>query len=492
MTAEAAGPGNPGRPVQSADVVVVGGGLAGLALARRLADRHPGRVLVIESGPDAGRDHYRWVNDAGTADALWLEPTADPHFWQPYLPTDSGYRGIAGLRRRLGGRSLYWGGVAVPIEPWALDSGAWPSSVVHDLTASWRGGPSLYESVAADVRRWAGDRVPPAEPPLLLAGREFTEAPRAVREAADGRWQAYSPLDDWPEGVEIRCDSHAVAVIVHEGEATGVLVERNGERQVINASRVVLAAGTVENSRLVLQALREVDEGASPQVIGLADKLAQGFAASFDPAAVPPSLRRLAESGRLFLSRADGELRSSLFLQGRTNAHGMVIVDCYCMGEQLPGPAGRVWCEPGTRLPWPTFVAGGLSSVDERLVQDQRRALTHLHEELCREAGWTVGPLGFEDPFGSPDLADRLSAGDAMTAPGRTSTYAFPIGSEQHEAGTLPLGGPLLDEHARVRAVGGVYVTGPAVFPRTGAANPALTILALATRLADQLAAAEA
>lgn len=489
MAAQAVASGSPDPLAESADVVVVGAGLAGLALARRLADHRAGRVVVVESGPDAGRDHYRWVNDSARADELWLDPGADPHFWQPHRPTDAGYRGIAGLRRRLGGRSLYWGGVAVPIEPWALESGEWPSAVVHDLTASWQGGPSLYEVVTDDVRRWAGDTTTASEPPLSFAGREFTEAPLAVRRAPDGpRWRAYSPLDNWPESVELVCDSHAVAVVVREGEVTGLVVERDGERQVISAPRVVLAAGTVENSRLVLQTLHEVDGTAPLRLTGLTDKLAQGFSASFDPADAPPSLHALAKSGRLHLSRADGELRSSVFLQGRVNAHGLLIVDCYCMGEQLSGEAGRVWCEPGPQLPWPTFVAGGLSSVDEQLVRAQRHELNRIHEELCRQARTTDDVLAFEDAFGSADLAERLGAGDTMTAPGLTSTYAFPVGSEQHEAGTLPLGGALLDDHAKVRAVGGLYVTGPATFPRTGAANPALTILALATRLAGELA----
>ncbi|MCF3165802.1 GMC family oxidoreductase [Streptomyces violaceoruber] len=473
-------------------MVVVGGGLAGLALARRLADRHPGRVVVVESGPDAGRDHYRWVNDPERADELWLDPAVDPHFWQPYEPSDSGYRGIAGLRRRLGGRSLYWGGVVVPIESWALESGEWPAPVVRDLTTSWQGGSSLYETAAEEVRRWAGGGPTTAEPLLSFAGREFTEAPRAVREfAGEGRWRAYSPLDDWPHSVETLCDSHAVAVVASGGRVTGLLVERAGERQVISAPTIVLAAGTVENSRLVLQTLREIDDASPLQLTGLADKLAQGFAASFDPAAVPPSIRALAESGRLHLSRADGELRSSLFIQGHINPHGLLIVDCYCMGEQRPGDAGRVWCEPGPRLPWPTFVAGGLSSVDEQLVQDQRDALNYIHAELCRVSGTSGDALAFTDPFGSVDLGKRLAAGDAMAFPGLASTYSFPIGSEQHEAGTLPLGGALVDDDAKVRAVDGLYVTGPAVFPRTGAANPALTILALAARLAEQLVASE-
>ncbi|WP_170305167.1 GMC oxidoreductase [Kitasatospora viridis] len=486
----AATPGNPpGRQAGAADVIVVGAGLAGLEVARRLAAAGgAGRILVVEAGPDAGREHYRWADEPARADARWLDPAADPHLWQPYRRTDAGYGGIAGLRRRLGGRSLYWGGVALPIEPWAL-AGSWPDSVVADLTGSWRGGPPLYESVAAQLRQWAGSPAGAAQPSHPLVGREFAEAPKAVRQADQGgRWRAYSPLDDWPDSVELACDSHAVAVQVEAGRVTGLLVERAGERQLLGAGRVVLAAGTVESSRLVLQALHQVDGSAPVELPGLADKVAQGFMAAFDPAQAPPSVKAFAESGRLFVSRADAELRSSVFLRCYLNEHGLLIVDCYCMGEQLPGRAGRVWCEPGAQLPWPTSVAGGLSPADEQLVLAQRRELRRIHRELCLEAGTGGAEPAFESAFGSPDLAERLGAGAAMTTAGSTATYSFPIGSEQHESGTLPLGGALLDEHARVRAVAGLSVAGPATFPRSGAANPALTILALAARLAADLA----
>jgi choline dehydrogenase-like flavoprotein len=482
---------------RAADVIVVGAGLAGLALARRLAVSHSGRVLVVESGPDAGRDHYRWENDPERANALWLDPAADPHLSRPYRPTDAGYRGIAGLRRRLGGRSLYWGGVAVPIEPWALNEESWPPSVVAELTTCWRGGPSLYERVTKELTEWA-DGPLTTDRGFALGRHRFTEAPKAVRESAAGaRWRAYSPLDDWPESVPLVCGHHAVAVVTDQDGVAGLVVERAGERVTIDARRIVLAAGTIENSRLVLQALPRTDSTsdstshAAPAALpGLVDKVAQGFVTAFDPAAAPAALRDVTEPGGLFLQRADARLRSSLFVRTYVNAHGLVVVDCYCMGEQTRAATGRVWCEPGPRLPWPTFVAGGLCPADELLVSAQRRELRQLYELLCQDAGvaGTGADLEFEDAFGSADLAGALVAGDGAVVPGRPTTYAFPLGSEQHEAGTLPLGGAVVDEHARVRAVPGLYVCGPATFPRTGAANPALTVLALATRLAGDLA----
>ncbi|WP_435128974.1 GMC oxidoreductase [Actinacidiphila sp. bgisy144] len=480
----------------SADVLVVGGGLAGLYLARRMAATHSGSILVVEAGPDAGHGHLRWEHDREKADRIWLDPASDPYFRRPYHPTATGFDGISGLRGRLGGRALYWGGVALPIEPWALADGSWPAEVVADLTMPRNGEPPLYDSVVADLEKWAGGPLC-AGRGFELGGRRFTEVPRAVlAEEGSPRWRAWSPLEDLhdperPGAVSVRCDLQVVAVVTGpDGAARGVLVEHDGERTVIGAGRVVLAAGTVENSRLVLQALPPDGATGTASLPGLVDKLAQGFVTAFAPAAVPEQLRPFAEAGGLFMAPGPAGSRSNLFLRVYTNDHGLTVVDCYLMGEQTRDPSGRVWCEPGPELPWPTFAAGHVGEADRRLAGDQRRELRRMHQLLGGQANRTAAPLVFEDGFGSADLAGRITAGDSMQVPGQPVTYSFPLGWEQHEAGTLPLGGAVVDERAQVRAVPGLYVCGPATFPRTGAANPALTVLALAARLAGELTGA--
>jgi hypothetical protein len=346
----------------------------------------------------------------------------------------------------------------------------------------------LYQLALEEVEQWLRQAIPSPGRTFTLGGREFTEAPRAVRVVAGGSgWEAYSPLDGWPESVEILCDCHALEVLADEHGVQGLVVEKDGGRQVIRTRNAVLAAGTVENSRLVIQALRRVDESAPVELTGLVDKVAQGFVAAFDPATAPESIRGAAQPDGLFLCRADSSLRSSLFVRTYVNEHGLLVVDCYCMGEQTPGPHGRVWCEPGPRPPWPVFVAGRLGSADEVLVQHQRHELARLYEELSGAATIAGGGLVFEEAFGSADLAGRLSAGDGLRTPGQAMTYSFPLGSEQHEAGTLPLGGSIVDDRSRVRAISGLHVAGPCTFPRTGAANPALTILALSARLAAEI-----
>ena len=62
-----------------------------------------------------------------------------------------------------------------------------------------------------------------------------------------------------------------------------------------------------------------------------------------------------------------------------------------------------------------------------------------------------------------------------------------------HQMGTTRLGTDprtsVVDAECRVHGVGGLFVAGASVFPAAGSANPTLTIMALAVRLADHVRA---
>ena len=62
-----------------------------------------------------------------------------------------------------------------------------------------------------------------------------------------------------------------------------------------------------------------------------------------------------------------------------------------------------------------------------------------------------------------------------------------PLGAVDHEAGTLALSA-VVEEDGELAKGSGIFVVGPATFPRSGAANPSLTILALAARSAAAIA----
>jgi choline dehydrogenase-like flavoprotein len=480
-----------------ADVVIVGSGMAGLAVAAELGRRDGLDALVLESGPDASHEHTRLVLDEETALRIWLEPDSDPFFWRPYRTSGPGYLGLSGLRRRVGGRSLYWGGVMLPIEAWALRGGEWPEPVVADLVRGWDDGASLYARVSDEVAAWAGEAdTRPGENGITFGDYAFTAAPRAVRHADDGRWMAYTPLSRWKpsadgtggSSVPIFPGCHVLGVKLRAASVIGVQVLRGPDVVEIRAPRVVLAAGTIENSRLALQALADCGALRQPRLRGLVDKIAYGFTATFDPAKVPLVVANAARRGQLYYLPANEKLRSNHFLQLYLNELGTIVLDTWLMGEQVSGEAGQVCCDPAAEWPWRTHVIASLSPADLTLCTLQRTELARLWDHICDALGIGRSPLRFSSEHGSPDLRDRLLAPRGARGQTPAQTYSFPLGAEQHEAGTTPLG-TMLDLTHQFRQVPGLFAAGPSSFARTGAANPSMTILALGMRLAAALSA---
>ena len=111
------------------------------------------------------------------------------------------------------------------------------------------------------------------------------------------------------------------------------------------------------------------------------------------------------------------------------------------------------------------------------------------------ELDWRIGPLDERSinrvvDLVGPSLEQRFSGRFTRLLPDSTP-QRLDVG--WHHMGTTrmstsPTTG-VVDEHARVHGVANLYATGSSVFPTGGYANPTLTILALALRLADHLAA---
>ncbi|HEY6882263.1 MAG TPA: GMC family oxidoreductase, partial [Polyangiales bacterium] len=91
-------------------------------------------------------------------------------------------------------------------------------------------------------------------------------------------------------------------------------------------------------------------------------------------------------------------------------------------------------------------------------------------------------------------LADALSAHgvlESFNAPDGLPPLSVPAGLAHHMGTTRMHRDPKLgvvDEHCRVHGVHNLFVGGSSVFPTGGYANPTLTVVALAARLADHLA----
>ncbi len=158
----------------------------------------------------------------------------------------------------------------------------------------------------------------------------------------------------------------------------------------------------------------------------------------------------------------------SVILRNRANRFSLEV-----QAEQVPHPDSRI-----------TLAAGADALGQRRLrvdwrwqpqdIDSVRRTLEVMAGELARGG---AGRLRFD--------ADRLPQ-DLL----RYGAYGG------HHLGTARMGldprTSVVDAQCRVHEVDNLYIAGSAVFPTAGQANPTLTVLALALRLADHLASAPA
>jgi len=166
-------------------------------------------------------------------------------------------------------------------------------------------------------------------------------------------------------------------------------------------------------------------------------------------------------------------LPHSVYSSARTLKHylssglrELVIVN-YC--EQRPDPQSRVYLgETRDRLDMPVLV------LDWKIRPEETESLLRLQSLLdCQLRRHGLGRLERTDEF-----SDRFYR-DAS-----------------HHIGTARMSGDprhgVVDDQCAVHGVGNLFIAGSAVFPTSGHANPTLTLVALAIRLADHLKRAEA
>jgi choline dehydrogenase-like flavoprotein len=479
--------------------------MAGLELAAELEARGVDRVVVLEGGAPADLRHVNASHSDQHALRLWLEPETDACFrqsWTSLAPPH--YTGASGLRARVGGRSLYWYGVSLPIEPGALTPQWWPDEVISDLRDSWDGGAPLYDRLRESLHRWRGRGLPSlidSDVQIALGDIVMSRTPRAIRPSTShpGRWFAYSPLDRWrdPDNGRLIATSEHIAIYagqqVHEvmiegGHARGVSIVEAGDNRVreVAADHVVLAAGTVECSRLALQALAAASTTASSRLDGLMDHIVQGVFVRIDSTDAAPLLELL-PIGSYWMPCPDA--RSNLFVDVSDMDDGNhVLLDIQLTGEQMPSIDNYVECARGAGPRVAPVVNAKLSDADGTVIVEQQRIIADLWSVLAEGGIVRDRQLEFVD-YGTTARTNAVVLAESIGAvpSGAPTTWCNCLGTEDHEGGTIALGRMLNDDH-ELNQVPGLFAAGPSSFPRMGAANPALTTLALAHRLAARLA----
>lgn len=140
-----------------------------------------------------------------------------------------------------------------------------------------------------------------------------------------------------------------------------------------------------------------------------------------------------------------------------------------CLVEQTPNPESRVTLAQKTdALDMP------LLRIDWKIGDLERRSVLRLSELIARELR----------RCGLPELSPNRQLLDDESWRTQFIDRAHPSGTTRM-ADSADAG--VVDRNCQVHEINGLYIAGSSVFPTAGHANPTLTIVALAIRLADWL-----
>ncbi len=504
------------REEDEVDLLIVGAGAGGTTLAQRLA-RRGWRVVILESGPfwDPDRD---WVSDeAGSHRLYWTAKRMIGGEDPVELGKNNSGHGV-------GGSMIHYAGYAPRFHPSDFQTRT-RDGVGTDWPISYWDLKSHYERVEQELpvagQDWPwGDphRYPHAAHPISggadraragahALGIEMRVGPVAIPNGVFGNrphciYRGFclqgckvnakaSPLithlpDALAHAVEVRADSHAVRIEIDEtGRCSGVTYMRDGREHCQRTAAVAVAGYSIETPRLLLHSTsarwpqglanahdqlgRYIMVQGAPQVAGRFPDLlrqykapppeisseqfyetdeARGFARGFSIQTVGPLPIGWAEH-----VLADGHWGRALREYTRDYNHWFTLG---VLNELLPHPDNRVTLAGETdRHGMP------IARLDYTQSDNDRANIAHAKQVL--NSIWEAA--GAQDTL-SIDRYAHLVGGCRMGTDPETS---------------------VIDSDHRAWDVPNLFIADGSVMPTQGSANPALTIMALASRLAERL-----
>ncbi len=491
------------------DMVIIGCGAGGSVLAQRLA-RHGWRIVVLEAGPfwDPDTD---WVSD---------EEGAHHIYWNANRiiggedPVELGKNNCG---HGVGGSMVHFAGYAPRFHPSDFETftrdgvGAdWPIAYAelkghyerleqelpvagqHWPWGDEHGYPHGPHPIGGAAERvWEGARACDIEMrvgPVAITNGTFGNRPHCIYrgfclQGCKVNAKA-SPLvthvpDALQHGVEIRADSMAIRIEAGStGACTGVTYVRDGRERCQRASAIVVAGYAIESPRLLLnsglgndadQVGRYVMVQGAPQVTGrfaatmrmykgpppevsseqfYETDESRGFARGFSVQTVSPLPIGWAEH-----VLADGHWGKALREYMRDYNHWATVG---ALSELLPLADNRV-----TLADQRDLFGMPIARFDYTQCDNDRANVAYTKATLTR-------------------ILEAAGAQDILTI----DRYAHLVGGcrmgfERDES--------VIDADHRVWGVPNLFVCDGSVMPTQGSANPAITIMALASRLAGRL-----
>ena len=485
------------------DVIVVGSGMGGGLLASTLANMGAD-VLLLEAGS------YLFPTHVGNLPRRLLLGQFDKHIWsiwhkfgvKNYVNAHgSDFKGLQGFN--FGGRSIFWGGLIPRMAEWEL--AAWPAEVQEYLGDSGTGyldaeqalnyhppATTQYQADSKTFLESAADGFTASDAPVAAQYTGYTaqSIPAGVFSSADRLLEDILAVDATPPRtkptINLNQAVHRVLPDPTDGsKVIGVeaydLLART--LRTYYGQRVVLAAGTIESAKIAL--LSKLTNPADLIGRGMTDHTIRFRHFTLPPgsaqatqndsakvllrhsAASPPDAYPFAVVVEFGADHNQGryadpaDLRDEVAMRGGRMIGELVFMyyaelvegNTISLSSDNPSDPVRITVNPAT----PSTAA----------VQQADELATAIFAKLEAE------PVEHEDTALTLETAD--------------------LGGVAHEVGTLRMGvdsrTSVVDANLRFHDYDNLFACDNSVFPVSPAANPSLTLAALALRLGEHLKA---
>jgi choline dehydrogenase-like flavoprotein len=491
--------------VFDADLCIIGAGAAGITIARDLAGSSL-RICLLEGGAFVASRESQDLYAAKMLNSYTKRPGGAEYLTYSRL-------------RYFGGSTNHWAGWCRPLDASDFERRSWvPNS----------GWPISRETLEPWYRRASETCEIPAfadDPPLPGAG---ARAPYALddRRVATRLIHIGPPTrfgeryrDEILEASNIRVFLDANVVALHARESGSALDRiavrtHDGRRFSVRPRGTVLAAGAIENARLLLLSNHEQPEGLGNHH----DQVGRYFmdhpfveragrwwvTAPPDTGGQPADLYRRHGPSPTASGRARGVIVVAEGVREQEQLlHGMVQIEDYWRWKTGPldkavahvtgAVAGLGSGERGQRVVSATLLCVGEQSPNP----DSRVTLAEERDRLgLRKAqlDWQLTELDARSVRRTVEItADALGralAGRARILVSERRPWPETTGRSHHMGTTRMHDDPrrgVVDADCRVHGLANLWIAGSSVFPTGGYATPTLTLVARAHRLGDRL-----